>query len=141
MKKTTLGDRLQEVMQGLGIETPREFAKFCGVSEGLVSQWFSGTTKLGAKPLIALARTRFSLDWIVDGKLPKYSAERSHITTAPESGQLKLTPGVFVDLVTVYYYTDDAGREAIDAAIDAAKTNLPVRIGNELERNRLNRLG
>jgi|GEM_PF-4835578 len=141
MEKMTLGDRLREVMQELGINSPREFAEFCDVSEGLVSQWFSGTTKLGAKPLIALSRTKFSLDWIVDGKLPKYSKERGHITVAPEPESKGCDPGTIVEMTTVYYYTDDAGRDAINSAIEAAKTNLPTRIRNQLEMNRRNRLG
>ncbi|PXV82471.1 S24 family peptidase [Nitrosomonas eutropha] len=69
----TLGDRLLEVMRELRIESPRELAKFCNVSEGLVSQWFSGQTKLGPKPLLALSKTKFSIEWLLTGKLPKYS--------------------------------------------------------------------
>lgn len=78
MKTTTLGERLKEVMRELKIESPKDLATFCDVSEGLVSQWFSGTTKLGAKPLISLSRTHFSLDWIVDGKQPKYRSDYDH---------------------------------------------------------------
>lgn len=69
----TLGDRLLEVMRELRIESPRELAKFCNVSEGLVSQWFSGQTKLGPKPLLAFSKTQFSIEWLSTGKLPKYS--------------------------------------------------------------------
>lgn len=71
----TLGERLHEVMRELKIESPRELAKFCAVSEGLVSQWFSGQTKLGPKPLKALAKTHFNLNWITDGDLPKYRSD------------------------------------------------------------------
>lgn len=67
-----LADRLSQVMKELGLEKPKDLAVFCGVSEGLVSQWFSGTTRLGPKPLKALSRTQFSLDWVTEGKLPKY---------------------------------------------------------------------
>lgn len=67
-----LTTRLKEVMRELGIANNAELATFCGVSQGLVAQWFSGLTKLGPKPLKAFARTQFSLDWITDGKLPKY---------------------------------------------------------------------
>lgn len=74
-----LSERLNEVMHELEIDGAKELATFCGVSEGLVSQWFSGKTKLGAKPLRAFARTRFNLDWITDGKLPKYR------TSAPQA--------------------------------------------------------
>lgn len=72
----TLGERLREVMQELDIKTPKALSEFCGVSEGLVSQWFSGQTKLGPKPLKAFARTHFSLDWIANGELPKYRDPR-----------------------------------------------------------------
>ncbi len=67
-----LSTRLLEVMQELNLAKPKDLADFCNVSEGLVSQWFSGTTKLGPKPLRAFARTNFSLDWITYGTLPKY---------------------------------------------------------------------
>lgn len=67
-----LSQRLLEVMQELDLAKPKDLADFCGVSEGLVSQWFSGATRLGPKPLRAFARTNFSLDWLADGTLPKY---------------------------------------------------------------------
>lgn len=67
-----LADRLLEVMRELDLAKPKDLADFCGVSEGLVSQWFSGRTKLGPKPLRAFARTQFNLDWITDGRAPKY---------------------------------------------------------------------
>lgn len=67
-----LAARLKQVMEELGFTTSVELATFCGVSQGLVAQWFSGTTRLGPKPLKAFARTQFSLDWLTDGKLPKY---------------------------------------------------------------------
>lgn len=72
----TLADRLREVMKELGLKAPGELATFCGVSAGLVTQWFTGQTKLGPKPLKAFARTNFNLDWIVEGRLPKYRNER-----------------------------------------------------------------
>lgn len=139
MRKTTPWERLQEVMQELHIESPAELAKFCGVSDGLVSQWKSGDTKFGPKPLRAFARTKFSLDWIVDGELPKYSAERSHIATK-ETEISDVTPHSIAEMVTVYCYTDAAGRKTIDSAVDAAKENLPARIRNELKMNRLERI-
>lgn len=71
----TLKDRLLEAMGELGINSPKELADFCKVSEGLVSQWFSGQTKLGPKPLKAFGKTKFSLDWLTDGTLPKYRAD------------------------------------------------------------------
>jgi len=69
-----LAIRLKQVMKELNLKTNAELAEFCGVSQGLVAQWFSGMTKLGPKPLKAFGRTQFSLDWITDGKLPKYRA-------------------------------------------------------------------
>lgn len=74
---TDLSNRLKEVMVELGIRNSVDLAAFCNVSEGLVSQWFAGTTKLGPKPLQAFARTNFNLDWLVNGKLPKYREERN----------------------------------------------------------------
>ncbi|MCG2586525.1 LexA family transcriptional regulator [Massilia sp. TS11] len=59
-------------MRELGLQKPVELAEFCGVSEGLVSQWFSGRTKLGPKPMLAFSKTPFNLEWISEGKLPKY---------------------------------------------------------------------
>lgn len=67
-----LAIRLEEVMKELNLTTRSDLADFCHVSEGLVAQWFSGMTKLGPKPLKAFARTKFSLDWLTEGKLPKY---------------------------------------------------------------------
>jgi phage repressor protein C with HTH and peptisase S24 domain len=67
-----LATRLKQVMAELGLKNSVELATFCNVSQGLVAQWFSGTTRLGPKPLKAFARTQFSLDWLTDGKLPKY---------------------------------------------------------------------
>lgn len=67
-----LATRLKQVMAELGLKNSVELATFCDVSQGLVAQWFSGTTRLGPKPLKAFARTHFSLDWLTDGKLPKY---------------------------------------------------------------------
>lgn len=67
-----LATRLTEVMKELNISNSTELATFCGVSQGLVTQWFTGQTKLGPKPLKAFARTKFSLDWLTEGRLPKY---------------------------------------------------------------------
>ncbi|MCY0910884.1 hypothetical protein [Massilia antarctica] len=70
---TTLTERLKEAMDELELHKPVDLARYCGVSEGLVSQWFSGATSLGPKPLKAFARkSKFSLDWLTDGRLPKY---------------------------------------------------------------------
>lgn len=77
LKMNTLPTRLTEIMAELGLEKPKDLADFCGVSEGLVSQWFSGRTKLGPKPLRAFSRTHFNLDWVTDGRLPKYRTDHS----------------------------------------------------------------
>lgn len=83
-----LAIRLKQVMTELGLKTNAELADFCGVSQGLVAQWFSGMTKLGPKPLKAFARTQFSLDWLTDGKLPKYrpvaADTNSEVEDAPQ---------------------------------------------------------
>lgn len=79
-----LATRLTEVMRELNISNSTELATFCDVSQGLVTQWFSGQTKLGPKPLKAFARTRFSLDWLTEGRLPKYRTDR--ILEAPAVG-------------------------------------------------------
>lgn len=72
---TDLATRLTEVMKELNLSDRTELAAFCGVSQGLVTQWFSGQTGLGKKPLKAFGRTRFSLDWLTEGRLPKYRAD------------------------------------------------------------------
>ena len=132
----TLPSRLREIMDELGIERPREFAEFCGVSEGLVSQWFSGTTKLGPKPLRALARTHFNLDWIVEGRLPKYRME-PHRTNAGEddhgatvSPQIhgdmeKLSHGE-ADLLLVYRLAADADKTFLLGVADAIRRRMIV---------------
>ncbi len=74
----TLKDRLNEVMEDLKLTKAKDLAIFCDVSEGLVTQWFSGQTNLGPKPLKAFARTRFNIDWIADGTLPKYREKVSN---------------------------------------------------------------
>lgn len=82
-----LAIRLKQVMKELNLTTNAELADFCGVSQGLVAQWFSGMTKLGPKPLKAFGRTQFSLDWLTDGKLPKYRSSvveaNSEVDDAP----------------------------------------------------------
>jgi phage repressor protein C with HTH and peptisase S24 domain len=84
----TLSDRLREAMRELNLSNNRALADFCEVSEGLVTQWFSGQTKLGPKPLKAFSRTNFNLDWLTTGKLPKYrdsfGAHADHIGTSAE---------------------------------------------------------
>lgn len=78
---STLETRLREVMKELNLEQDKDMADFCGVSAGLVSQWWKGSTKLGPKPLMALSKTKFNLDWITTGKGPKYrQSEESQIS-------------------------------------------------------------
>lgn len=81
----------------------RELAAFCGVSEGLVAQWFSGQTKLGPKPLTAFSRTKFSLEWITEGKQPKYR----RIDSASAGARLSLVPRS--DSVEIPQYSDIGG--------------------------------
>lgn len=74
-------------MHELNLKSNQELATFCGVSPGLVTQWFSGLTKLGPKPLRAFARTQFSLDWITEGRLPKYrKASPTSMSAEVENG-------------------------------------------------------
>lgn len=87
-----LPSRLREVMLELELTKPTDLAEFCDVSEGLVSQWFSGMTKLGPKPLKAFARTNFSLDWLTDGKLPKYRAGKSGAAEVNQSNITAIHP-------------------------------------------------
>lgn len=79
-----LATRLKQVMAELGLKSSVELATFCDVSQGLVAQWFSGTTRLGPKPLKAFARTQFSLDWLTDGKLPKYRPSAAEVASDVE---------------------------------------------------------
>jgi SOS-response transcriptional repressor LexA len=63
---------MTEVMGDLGLESQRDLATFCGVTDSLVAQWFAGITGLGPKPLRAFARkTDYNLDWLARGDLPK----------------------------------------------------------------------
>lgn len=88
-----LAIRLTEVMKELGLKTKADLADFCGVSQGLVAQWFSGMTKLGPKPLKAFGRTQYSLDWITEGRLPKYRAAAPDLVSeVEEAPQIVGTP-------------------------------------------------
>lgn len=82
-----LSDRLREVMAELNLGNNKSLADFCEVSEGLVTQWFSGQTKLGPKPLKAFSRTSFSLDWLTTGKLPKYRVATEPVAAQKASGE------------------------------------------------------
>lgn len=86
----TLKDRLQEVMDDLHLTKAKDLAIFCDVSEGLVTQWFSGQTKLGPKPLKAFSRTRFNIDWIADGILPKYRKQDTNSEYGVSTGYSKV---------------------------------------------------
>lgn len=71
---STLKERLLEVMRELNFQTARELARFLGVTEGRISQIFDGGTKLGPGPLQKLSNTKFNLEWITDGRPPKYKS-------------------------------------------------------------------
>lgn len=101
----TLATRLAEVMAELNLKKARELALFCGVSESLVAQWFSGRTGLGQKPLKALSRTHFSLDWIVEGKLPKY--RKNEPINASESVDVSVHDKP--DIIEIPQYRDIGG--------------------------------
>ena len=106
-------------MRELGLERPKDLAEFCGVSDGLVAQWFSGQTKLGPKPLKAFARTKFSLDWITEGRGPKYrDQEPPRVTTEKQQASVLSDLKWWVtleeyQLLELYRDTDDEGRQTI----------------------------
>jgi transcriptional regulator with XRE-family HTH domain len=134
MGKTTLWERLLIVKSELGIEKDADFAGFCGVSASAVSQWKSGAPKLGVDAMQALARTRFSLDWIIDGKLPMYSEQRKHIVVETAAVPEQPLPDEISDLIAVYFYSDETGRRGINTAKEAAKADLPSAIRNKLKK-------
>jgi transcriptional regulator with XRE-family HTH domain len=123
-------------MQELGLAKPKNLAEFCGVSEGLVSQWFSGRTRLGPKPLRALSHTHFNLDWIVDGRLPKYrtgtsareeTGNVSEIAKAANPSEKKdaAAPGE-EDLVLVYRMAADPDKAFLLGVADAIRRRMIV---------------
>jgi transcriptional regulator with XRE-family HTH domain len=130
----TLPTRLTVVMQELGLEKPKNLAEFCGVSEGLVSQWFSGRTKLGPKPLRALSHTHFNLDWVVDGRLPKYRAATSMkevedpSVIAQETAPLNEKDAAHGegDLVLVYRLAADPDKAFLLGVADAIRRRMIV---------------
>lgn len=135
----TLGGRLREVMEELGIDSPKALADFCDVSEGLVSQWFSGQTKLGPKPLRALGRTQFNLDWLADGSLPKY--REGHDQAAPVAPPVLVSqravqpdlddlvrPEEIAELIMLFGKADQEGRQMImDLARGAVEVDQEAR--------------
>lgn len=133
----TLQQRLLEVMDELGLEKPVDLANYCGVSEGLVSQWFSGTTCLGPKPLKAFARSSsFSLDWLTDGKLPKYRPGAGAAQAVPANDPPLEPPrppdyawlsAEEMRLVTLYRTTND--RERVRAMRDLEKSPREITPG------------
>lgn len=140
-----LKNRLEEVMRELSIESSADLAKFCKVSEGLVSQWFSGMTKLGPKPLKAFSRTKFSLDWLVDGRLPKYRDGKKEIADL-DSPQLDMAPTPVKDerpsqmqwvsdtegeILSLYRTTDEAGQSRIRKIAKSTPRLLLRSIGND----------
>ncbi|GGX53148.1 helix-turn-helix domain-containing protein [Undibacterium squillarum] len=121
----TLKERLEEVMSELGMRKSSELASYCGVSASLVAQWFSGTTKLGSKPLKALAKTRFNIEWIADGTLPKYRAGApAQVEALPVA-----TPEVFLvyatkrelSLLSKFREATHSGMELIETTADVAE--------------------
>lgn len=89
---TDIKGRLTEVMADLNMKDQKELAVFCGVSEGLVTQWFNGTTNLGPKPLKAFAKkTRYNLDWLCDGRGGKYR-DASEDPVTPDDDKFTLIP-------------------------------------------------
>ncbi|WP_136420318.1 helix-turn-helix transcriptional regulator [Herbaspirillum sp. ST 5-3] len=131
MKTTPLGERLKEVMKELQIESPKDLATFCDVSEGLVSQWFSGTTKLGAKPLIAMSRTHFSLDWIVDGKQPKYrrdykKPQPQHMQLAANQDDETPSPETYAKLIMLFGNASKIVRKEVLRSLDKAVKARPT---------------
>lgn len=73
-----LRERILEIMEDMDMKLSKDLADFCGVSEGLVSQWLKEgdligpKRNLGAKPLLAFSRTNYNLDWIISGDGDKY---------------------------------------------------------------------
>ncbi|MDQ1921680.1 hypothetical protein [Massilia pseudoviolaceinigra] len=134
---TTLAERLIEAMDDLELEKPVDLARYCGVSEGLVSQWFSGATSLGPKPLKAFARkSKFSLDWLTDGKLPKFRPESASSQGASAVIEETMADRMLVEttvldrldldeteLLEMYRKISPENREALK---DHAKRMIPV---------------
>ena len=86
-----LKDRLQEVMEELGMRRRVELARFCNVSESSVSGWFKGTIALGEVPLRAFAaKTNYSLEWLADGTGRKYRTKGSGDDSA--NAEIKQVP-------------------------------------------------
>ena len=121
----------------LGAKLAIELGHVRGHTKQNISHWETKKHQPSVEQVLAISK-------ITGKKLPAelLSAFQQDSRTPMQEASL---PGIasskFVELVTVYNYTNDAGRIAIDAAIEAAKTNLPLRIRNELERNWLERLG
>lgn len=138
---TTLQERLIEVMAELGLEKPVDLANYCGVSEGLVSQWFSGMTTLGPKPLKAFARSSpYSLDWLTDGKLPKFRRGSDGAIASPEPEPDRPRPMDYVwlngdelRLVTLYRTTNTREQERIMRIAEAS----PREVAPGIVRNQL----
>lgn len=139
LSMNALAQRLTEVMRELGLERPKDLADFCGVSDGLVAQWFSGQTKLGPKPLKAFARTKFSLDWITEGRGPKYRDDNQErqVTTEKQQGTVlsDLKWWVTIEeyqLLELYRDTDGEGRQTImTVAANMPKASAATTRANE----------
>lgn len=132
LNMSQLPDRLTDVMQELSLTSRTELASYCGVSEGLVTQWFSGQTKLGPKPLKAFAKTKFNIEWIADGTLPKYrpGSENEPIqpadkaedakTSAPKIALIYATERE-IALLTAFRECTDRGQRLIEKSSNSAE--------------------
>ena len=100
-------------MPEMGLTTDKDLADFCGVSAGLVSQWFKGTSQLGAKPLKAFSRTNFNLDWIVEGQLPKYRPGATNSGQRLDRSIPDPLPSQMIELLTAFQHCSVEHREQI----------------------------
>lgn len=110
---STLGERLQIVMQELKISNKKELADLCGVSSGLVTQWFSGDTDLGPKPLVALSKFHFNLDWLANGNPPMYRAEYAGprpVESVESPSPPPIDPGEIVDFISLFAHSSKTAR-------------------------------
>jgi hypothetical protein len=113
-------------MSELNLSNNKALADFCEVSEGLVTQWFSGQTKLGPKPLKAFSRTNINLDWLTTGKLPKYrSSFEAQIDNIEKTAWGGLTEGPALEsaLTDLSLRASPKSQETLNKLIELAKSN------------------
>lgn len=118
-----LKERLEELMKEHGLRTQQQLADFAGVTKGLVGQWFSGQTKLGAKPLMEFEKkTNFSTIWLAYGTGEKYkknernTQENQDIITI---GQIDITASCGKGVANLYDYPEIV--RSIDFKIEQVK--------------------